>query len=523
VEQEAEEGGEDGRLSFDIAPEQLHQRIAVAFGPMIATSLQSPKWDKRSQALKEVCSVIKGLDLQGMAKPGSTGVLGKELQKPDRARCWRISCQLLHRCLGDKVMPVRLASLELYTDAFVNIPSFVAEEEVDLALNVLFECIIERLGDSSLRLHESARRCVILTAEHQDLLGLGAVLSRLRTRLESCQGRGGERTKVYFGILDAVHVLLQHFPGRRSSDGLGDDDDEACVAHSSADSWTQHDIAPFVAAGMADDSLGPRVRNSAVQLAVAVYQTFGMDSVKPLLAGLRPAKQALLKQKFQESEEDGGLGDGDDDGEDGGDDDGQELRNVDLSGLVVQGCGVKRPTWFQQQMQMQVIPELPGTIGEEEVMMDGILEEAGAVFSGAGIVQEEEERARSPPFQRARGQQQAHEPSIAEESAEDEFEDILEGARGSRTGAGSPRLRDELVHLEDSQRVLEQELLNLGIDLEDIEEQRTILSSLQAEQFEAAAVSGHHNIDSPSDPSVEALLSGLVQNCHGGDVSIEVF
>jgi hypothetical protein len=266
---------------------------------------------------------------------------------------------------------------------------------------------------------------------------------------------------------------------------------------------------------MADDTLGPRVRNSAVQLAVAVYQTFGMEAVMPLLAGLRPAKQALLKQKFQESEEDGGIGhDGEEDDGEGG----EEVRNVDLSGLVVQGCGVRTPSWFQQQMQLQIIPELPGTVGDEEVMMDCILEEAGAVFSGAGIIQEEEPA--SPQFRGTCSQDEVQIDDEFQVQMDDGFQELQEPLFNSDV-ARNPRLRDELGHLEDVHRVLEQELLNLGIDIENIEDQRAIVNMLQAEQEQVEALAMRY--PGGEDPSVEALLCSLVQQDSHGDVSVEVF
>merc|ERR1719330_1167211 len=148
-----------------------------------------------------------------------------------------------------------------------------------------------------------------------NLLGLGAVLSLLRAKLDEQQvvhGKtsvsGGrittaskgtnDRAKTIFGILDCVTLLLHHFPGRRAA-GDEEDDDPA-----DEDSWTQTCISPFIVAGM-DDALGLRVRGSATNLALTAYQTLGGEALEPMLAQLRPVKQQLLKQKFRESEEDG--------------------------------------------------------------------------------------------------------------------------------------------------------------------------------------------------------------------------
>jgi len=371
-------------VSFDESLEDIFARVSQAFGPMIASSLQSPKWDKRSQALKAVGTMLRGLDLQGMDKPGSTGFLGNGLRLTDRARCWRACCQLLHHVMRDKVMPVRLASHELFLEAFGNAEGLVSQEECHIALNVLIQHTIDRLGDSNLRLHESARKCVVFCAERPFLLGLDATLTRLRARLDAC-GKSGERQKVHSGVLDTVNVMVQHFPGRRvSSRNLDDDDDDE--AADTAGSWTAADIAPFVVAGM-DDTLGPRVRATVVALAVTVYQTFGMEAMQPVLEGLRPAKQALLRQKFQESE--------DMEPEDfqrnthcgttsstmATPTDGIITRTDSFNDLMVCGNAVKLAGAH---------PMLPGSLEdpEEEDLMDGILEETGMVFNGACIVNE---------------------------------------------------------------------------------------------------------------------------------------
>lgn len=370
----------DQELVFDRTLEEVFAGVGQAFGPMIASSLQSPKWDKRAQALKAVGTMLRGLDLQGMAAPGSTGVLGKGLQLRDRVCCWRSCCQLLDHMMRDKVMPVRLASHELFQEAFGNAEDLVSQEECHFALKVLIQHPIDRLGDSNLRLHESARKCIFFCTERPFLLGLEDVLWRLKARLNSC-GKGGERQKVHHGVLDAVNFLLSRFPGRRlSSRNLDDDEDEE--AGEQGGSWTAADIAPFIEAGL-DDSLGPRVRSTVIALAVTVYQTFGLEAMNPVLEGLRPAKQVLLRQKFQEYE--------DMDPEDfqrasatsaTATPSDNNARTDSFGGafndLVVCGSSVDRPG---------ALRNLPGSFQDpdEEDLMDGILEETGMVFNGACI------------------------------------------------------------------------------------------------------------------------------------------
>eukprot|EP00929_Paragymnodinium_shiwhaense_P114281 TRINITY_DN8261_c2_g1_i3.p1 TRINITY_DN8261_c2_g1~~TRINITY_DN8261_c2_g1_i3.p1 ORF type:complete len:451 (-),score=144.83 TRINITY_DN8261_c2_g1_i3:290-1642(-) len=438
-------------MNFDKPLEQIYQGISEAFGVMIATSLKSTKWDKRSQAMKGMATVLKGLDLRGMAPPGSTGVLGKGLKLNDRIRCWRLACELLNHTMKDKVMPVRLAAHDLFVDAFSNTEGVVAQEEVETAAGVLLEHLVDRLGDSNLRLHESARKCVLFCADCPGLLGLGRVLARLRRRLEK-KSKGGDRTKVHFGILDTVNFLLMHFPGRRS--GVESDLDDTPSASSS---WREQDVRDFIVHGM-DESLGERVKGSAGTLAVTVYQTFGMEAMTPLFEKLRPAKQAFLKQACQQAEEAGMGYDGDEE-EDGG----VEMHGAAFADLVICGTGMKPPAGA-------VLPPLTGApmvadADDEDMLMDGILEDAGMVFGGAGLTQE--------------GFGLGHLSPIA-----------------AGVGASSSSYMDE------DQRLLEEELMKMGImDLEEgIDEQQALLDSLAESGDEASADRKFHRGSDLSSP-----------------------
>eukprot|EP00929_Paragymnodinium_shiwhaense_P114435 TRINITY_DN82832_c0_g1_i1.p1 TRINITY_DN82832_c0_g1~~TRINITY_DN82832_c0_g1_i1.p1 ORF type:complete len:567 (+),score=107.32 TRINITY_DN82832_c0_g1_i1:126-1826(+) len=341
---------------LDVRLDDVLAKVEAEFGQLTAQSLRSSKWDKRVQALKSIGVVLKGLDLGG-SKPSAM----KGLRLRDRSSCWRTSCQVLHQSIRDKVMPVRLASHDLFRDTFAHTDGVASKEEIHALMTVLLEHIIDRLGDSNLRLHESARSCVLFCAQASHLVGLPAVLAMLQTRLDAMK-KSRERPKVFFGVLDTVNFLLQHFPSV-----------EAVTPTSTArtrPSWTQEDIQPFVTAGM-DDSLGPRVRTSAVTLAVTLRVTFGSDAVEPLVQTLRPAVQAVLRERFMEF-------DGDSDVEE------DEAGAVDfvppsadlMSGLMVCGSSI-RPTTPQV-----ATPSLPGsTQGEDEdMLMDEILEDTGMVF-----------------------------------------------------------------------------------------------------------------------------------------------
>lgn len=446
------EGESEDCVSFKTSLEDIRAGVSAAFGQMIGSSLQSTKWDKRSQALKAITQVLKGLDLQGVPPPGSTGVLGMGLELRDRTRCWRLSCQLLNHVMRDKVMPVRLAALELFQDTFANTPD-VEPDEARYAAGVLVEHLINGVGDSNLRLHEAARRCILFAAERPDLLGLGCVLDKLKAKLDACP-KGGERNKIHFGVLDTVAVLLEHFPGRRvnadkspsspksliSEEGDLDDDDDEDDVQTYSDSWTAEDISPFIIAGMVEDSLGPRVRNSAVALAGTVFTTFGVDAMQPLFKSLRPAKVTLLKQKFKELEEDQIPHDEDDE-----DDGAVGDSRPDLDDLLICGSAV-RPA----PIHGVSAASLPGAMGEEDMLMDGILEDTGMVFGGAGIVNEGR-------------------------LVEDELEDAL----------------------------LEEELLGMGLDdLEDLDEQQALLSSLA---------------------DLEGSMDSILQSHRDDNISVEVF
>eukprot|EP00403_Amphidinium_massartii_P012180 CAMPEP_0178431384 /NCGR_PEP_ID=MMETSP0689_2-20121128/31818_1 /TAXON_ID=160604 /ORGANISM="Amphidinium massartii, Strain CS-259" /LENGTH=610 /DNA_ID=CAMNT_0020053291 /DNA_START=101 /DNA_END=1933 /DNA_ORIENTATION=+ len=424
----------EGDFVVDVPAKEVFASISEAFGPMIAQSVQSSKWDQRAQALKSMGAVLKGLDLQGMAKPGSTGAIGTGLKLRDRVRCWRSCCQLLNMVMKDKVMPVRLASYDLFMDAFVNVAGVLSEEDLQLSLDTLVPHLVERLGDSNLRLHESARKCVLFCAEEEGLLGLGGVLQRLRSQLDAKQ-KAGDRAKALFGILDTVNFLVRHFPGHRSDrDSVviqEEDDDEA---YSPSTSWTQDDVLPFVTAGM-NDSNGPRIRNCAVQLAVTVYATFGMEAVESMLGSMRPAIQALLRQKFKEYEED------DLEEFSAGPIRSSAIRptgDAMLDGLVVCGQAVQPPKVARQ-------PSLPGGIAEEdeECIMDTILEDAGMVFGASNIVPKD-------------GRVKNHHHSF-------------------HVGFDLEHEQLSVFEMSEEHRVLEEELLGLGFDLEALGEEQEVL------------------------------------------------
>lgn len=497
--------------NFEVPLEQVHASVGEAFGPTVAASLQSSKWDKRVQALKAISAVLKGQDIEGMAKPGSTGVLGKGLNKGDRGRGWKVAVQLLHHFMKDKVMPVRLAAYELFSDVFTSVVG-IPKTDVHGALQTLVDRLLCGLGDSNCRVHEGARKNVLLAAEGYNLLGLSAVLAKLRAktaeqqvvhgktsmsggRITTASKGTNDRAKTIFGVLDCVNLLLQHFPGRRAGEEQEDDEEDA-----DEDSWTQKCIAPFIIAGL-DDSLGLRVRGSALDLAVTAYQTLGGDAMEPLLAKLRPAKQQLLKQRFKESEED----DGEEsieivDGQWGSIPEGQPQEGGAFADLVICGTAVK-PLPIGQR---SYVAPLPGCLCEEdeeehevdeEYLMDGILEETGAAFSSTGMMMQEFTQAQQA--MRA-GLMDGFDEYMVVEGEEEEEEDAGEPQVG--IGRVPSSLQHELQALEQDHWMLETELVNMGVN---IDEQEALLNSLQSQ--DSSFGRGVKN----QDDEVAVLLSSL--------------
>lgn len=318
------------------------------------------------------------------------------MQLRDHKQCFKAACLVLHRAMRDKVLPVLLASHELFKEAFTQAKSTLPESELREAMEALLPNALAKLGDSNIRLHDSCKEVMNFCAE-QSFFGLSAVLQRLRGIMATATAsRGHSRAKQLGGIVDAVNGLVEHFPGRRADD---DEDD--------VQMWTQDDIAPFIAAGL-DDVVGPRTRTNAAKLAVTVYSTLGREALNPLLATLRPAVKNLLLQKFQEAEQDAAD---DEDGEDMPEPSGPlldartALNENDTMGLVISGSAchiapshgsashrMATPHTSRSGGQISHISELSGVSApegqkwtsdlseQEEYFMDEILEDAGLVF-----------------------------------------------------------------------------------------------------------------------------------------------
>lgn len=372
-------------LNFDIPVEQVYAGVSATFGEMITWSLQSKLWDKRAQALDAMNHTLK-----------MRATTWERFDEHDRQ--WRLSCLVLHHVLPSKVVPVQRAALELFATILDYPDGSMMQEQVHFAIDVLIEHVIDRLGDSNVLMHETARECILLCSQREELLGLKCAFTKLRVRLTSVNGKAGG--KVYIGVLDTVNFLLQQFHGYNV--------DVERSEPTTVDSWNQYDVAPFIILGLGD-SLGARVRNTTVALAVTVYKALGMDAMLPVIQCLRPAKQALLKQIFLAPEmefdavppspwsmptpcertnrrapplrkacktvENLGCMEG--------------LENQ----LKISKHSASTALMLKPRNQGACLPPLPGHVvmetDEEELLMDAVLEDAGLVFNGAELLVEE--------------------------------------------------------------------------------------------------------------------------------------
>eukprot|EP00439_Symbiodinium_sp_Y106_P070912 s955_g12.t1 len=387
-------------LDFKLPPSEIYAAIAAEFGEETASLLQSTKWDKRQRSLQSISAVLNGSDLEGVALPGSASASTKGLFR-ERAAAWRVSCLVLNHVLRDKVIPVGLTALELFRDTFQNIDVSISAAQVQHAVSVLIEHVMFRIGDSNVRLHEGARRDLVFAASRQ-LLGIGGVLDRLQQRLETAPPKGGERNKVLFGVLDTVAEIIRSYS------------ESSSTGPPSPHTWSIDVISGFIAAGM-EESLGPRVRNSSVALAAAVYR-------------LRGPKESWSGEPDEEEDSQGG-----------------DVR-PDLDGcLHVCSALPALPGVVAGTGPIATVKASPPDVaGEEESLMDGILEETGLVFNGAGIHNDEARRR-----------------SIRKSVSFCQEDDIV-----------------EVEQHQDEELLLDHEVWALGIDVEEIDEQEALLREI---------------------------------------------
>lgn len=264
-------------LSLDVTDDEFIQLVNEAFGKDVAPALVSSKWDRRVEALKNVALTLKG---QKLASKNST--------------CFRATCLVLHRSMRDKVLPVLLEAHDLLRRVFEQAGPILSEVELKQALDSLVSHSLAKLGDSNIRLHDSAKATIIFAAE-QKYYGLPRVFVRLREHMSN-GNRGHMRAKQLNGVIDTVCGLVENFPGRRTT--ISDDYQE----WEESQLWNQDTIWPFMQEGL-DDVVFPRTRLRAVELAVTVFSILGREALAPHIETLRPAVRNLLLQRFEEAEQ----------------------------------------------------------------------------------------------------------------------------------------------------------------------------------------------------------------------------
>lgn len=255
--------------------------VGETFGPLILQNLIATKWDRKVEALKNVTDILK----RKLVQPSQLATQAERQQiNGNNSACFRAACMVLERSACDKILPVLLASHELLLGVFQQAGSIIPEEELVKSLDALLTHILPKIGDSNIRLHDSAKATVIFAA--------GLRYYRVQVVLEQLQGlisdksRGHMRAKQISGVVDTVCSLVEHFPGTTSSSW-------------NPQVWTMEQISPFITSGL-DDVVGPRTRTGAVRLAGAAFSKLGREAMNPLLESLRPAVRNLLLQKFDE-------------------------------------------------------------------------------------------------------------------------------------------------------------------------------------------------------------------------------
>jgi len=360
----AQNGVHCERINFSAPQEEVFALATEAFGS-IASSLSSPKWNRRLEALKGVGTVLKGLDI-GRARQQQQQ---RGQQVRDSAKCFRAACLILNIALREKVLPVLFAAHELYRIALDHGQAAVSEEEATFAISTLLEHAVAKLGEMNIRLHECACSTFVLSTGRPPRLGLAAALAVLMGHLERSPTRGQQRMRVHVGVLDVVGQLLRRFPGRHM--GEGDESDSAAA-------WSPAEVQPFVTGGAHVDAvLGSRVQAAAAGLAVTVYTTLGKGSLDQVMVGLPVPVKELILEKIEEETgmvvDDGAPDDFEE--EPVGMDDLPEGEGLDL---CVTGVALRPPVHAHRA-------KISNTDGQEESIMDEILEDAGLVFQGGGL------------------------------------------------------------------------------------------------------------------------------------------
>merc|ERR1712224_486391 len=111
-------------------------------------------WDRKVEALKNINEVVK----RKLVQPSK---LATETEKKkindNNTTCFHAACMVLERSACDKILPVLLASHELLRGVFQQAVNVIEEEELLESLNASLVQLWSKVGDSNIRLHDSAK------------------------------------------------------------------------------------------------------------------------------------------------------------------------------------------------------------------------------------------------------------------------------------------------------------------------------------------------------------------------------
>jgi len=316
----------EAKISEDIlaSPQNAIDAMKLAqeaFGLMIASSLTSPKWDRRAEAIKGIESMIKSHSLAAQSR------VNEQQQVV-------VAVRLLELVLCDKIWPVFAASLGLYK-AILAHSSSLSDENRGRVFDLLLPLIALRLGDTNARIHDAAAHAILASAETED--GAAACIRVLcesvRTEREQALGK---TTKAFSarltGCLDAFLRILR---------------ERGACTEEAADQ-----IIPSLQ--LAVEHSKEKVRSLGLDIIVEFCQAGLEDNVRPRVT-MRQAVDEALVARLGEMEE----GDGEE--------------------LVGDFCivGTKAPiVGLVQEVQK---PELDFE-DAEEAFMDDILDATGVAF-----------------------------------------------------------------------------------------------------------------------------------------------
>lgn len=302
-------------------PAEVLELAQGAFGPMVTTSLTSPKWDRRAEALKGVEQMLKAARLPGGAAN-------------QQQRLLLVAARILEQALRDKVWPVLAGAFSLYK-VVLDHSVCLSEQDREAAVKALLPVIAARLGDSNGKINEGASAAVVATAS---AVAPRVCVAVLVASLQSEAGAKGDK---------AVAARL--------TGGL------ACMQRLARDlGCTEALEAAAPVLQIALDHPKEKVRQLGLDVLADLRRA---DADLPTLK-LRPALEDALQARLME------LEDGDDDG---------EGQCFDAPDFVV--VGTKAPVVREAPAAPKPALDFED---EEEALMDNILGDTGLAFQNTG-------------------------------------------------------------------------------------------------------------------------------------------